>query len=386
MSVRSRTVRLFAAAALAGFAILGTGGAALPSSAGAAVNGASGPHFYAGATVDVSGPVDGDVYAAGQTVTVSGDVTGDVIAAGQTIIISGKVDGNVRLAGQTVSITGDVARSGTIFASTVDVADQGTVGTDIVATGTSIRIAGNVGRDLLVSATDLTIDGSVGGDVTYTSANTAHISNGAVSGTVQHVEPQTRPAPQISPWAGVLAWFLGALYALIALSIVTVAAGLLIPRTLDRVTDRLMPSPWRALLVGFVAAIAMPFALLFLLVTVIGAPLALAGILIWTVLTLATFVFGAHYLGRLILRGSHHPVLTSFVGGVILIVGLQIPILNVLVWIAMVLFGLGAELLELYRQRPWGGARMVGPAQPVVAAPTAPPAPTEPVQPVQPPV
>ena len=37
----------------------------------------------------------------------------------------------------------------------------------------------------------------------------------------------------------------------------------------------------------------------------------------------------------------------------ILIVALQIPWLNILVGLAMVFFGLGAQLLEIHRQRPW---------------------------------
>lgn len=45
----------------------------------------------------------------------------------------------------------------------------------------------------------------------------------------------------------------------------TVAAGLLVSCVLQRVTGQLFPSPWRALLVGLVAAIAIPFALIFLL-------------------------------------------------------------------------------------------------------------------------
>lgn len=364
MSISSRIIRLGAAAAVAGVFVLALGGAA--SSGPVAASGSTGPHFYSGATVDVSGPVDGDVYAAAQSITVSGDVTGDVIAAAQTIVISGHVDGNVRLAGQNVTITGAVARSGTIFASALLIDSRGTVRNDIVATATSIRIAGAVGRDLQAAVTDLRIDGKVGGDVTYTSAKTAQISDGAVAGSVNHIQTQqSSSTAAVSPWAAVLGWFLGLLYALVAFSLITVAAGLLVPRMLQRVTDHLLPSPWRALLVGFVAAIAVPIGLVFVLVTIVGAPLALAGLLVWIVLTLATFLVGAHYLGRIILRGAH-PVLQSFLGGVILIVGLQIPVLNILVWLAMVFFGLGAELLELRRQRPWA-------AQP--APPAAPPAP-----------
>jgi cytoskeletal protein CcmA (bactofilin family) len=380
MNTRTTHLLRFAgAAALAGFLVV-TLGASAPS-APAQDGGGEGPHFYSGVTVDVSGPVDGDVYATGQSVTVSGDVTGDVIAAAQTITISGRVDGNVRLAAQNVTITGDVARSGTIFAADLLVESQGAVENDIVATANSIRVAGDVGRDLLVSVTDLRIDGTVGGDVTYASARTAHIADGAVSGSVEHVQTQQGSRVEISPWAAVLGWFLGVLYALVALSLLTVVAGLLVPRTLLRVTDQLLPSPWRALLVGFVASIAVPIALVFLLVTIVGAPLALAGLLVWIVLTLATFLVGAHYLGRVVLRGSPHPVLQSFVGGLILIVGLQIPLLNILVWLAMVFFGLGAELLELYRQRPWN----VGATTPAASPATAPPQQAQPVVANEPP-
>lgn len=360
-------LRLAGAAALAGALMLALGASA--AAAPAQTTGSAGPRFYSGVAVDVSGTVNGDVYAAGQSVTVSGDVTGDVIAAAQTITISGRVDGNVRLAGQDVTITGQVARSGTIFASDVLVDARGSVQNDIVATATSIRVAGVVGRDLLVSVTDLRIDGTVGGDVTYASARSARIADGAVTGTVKHVQTQQASAPQVSPWAAALGWFLGLIYALVALSLLTVAAGLLVPRTLARVTDRLLPTPWRALLVGFVAAVVVPIGLLLLLVTIVGAPLALAALLVWIVLTLATFLVAAHYLGRVVLRRSPHPVLQSFVGGLILIVGLQIPVLNILVWLAMVFFGLGAELLELYRQRPWRVDALTSAAPPVAAAP-----------------
>lgn len=389
MTIRSRTLRLAAAMAVAGFLAVALGGAA---AAAPAQSSGGGPHFYSGVTVDVSDSVDGDVYAAAQSVTISGDVTGDVIAAAQTITISGHVDGDVRLAGQDITISGDVARSGTVFASTLVVDGQGTVGADLVAAAGTIRIAGDVGRDVVASVSDLRIDGSVGGDVTYSSENAAHISGGAVSGAVQHIVPQQQQNRiEISPWAAVIGWFVGLLYALVALSLITVAAGLLVPRVLQRVTDELLPSPWRALLVGFIAALVVPFAVLFLLITVVGAPLALAVLLIWIVLSLATFVVSAHYLGRLVLRGSHHPVLQSFVGGLILIVGLQIPLLNILVWLAMVFFGLGAELLELNRQVPWrtASARQAAPPAPAVpeAVPTAPAAPpVVPAAPAAPPV
>jgi cytoskeletal protein CcmA (bactofilin family) len=362
MSVLSQTYRFAAVALAAGFLIVGTGAgatAAEPFSTGAPVSSAAatddleGPQFFSGTSIDVTSTIDGDVYAAGQSVTITGDVTGDVIAAAQTITITGTVDGNVRLAAQDVTISGDVTGSGTIFAASVHVAEAGSLGTDVVGAAGDVRIAGEIGRDVYLSVGKLTIDGSVGGNLTYTGDREGQIADGAVAGTVDFIQTKASSDVQVSPWALFAGWVLGLLYALVALSVITLFAGLLLPRLLHRVTDHLVPSPWKALLVGLVASIAVPFALLFLLVTVIGAPLALALGLVWVVLTLATFVFGAYYLGRLILRGGQHPVVKALVGGVILIVALQIPWLNVLVWLAMVWFGLGAQLLEVAAQRPW---------------------------------
>ncbi|HEX5728772.1 hypothetical protein [Microbacterium sp.] len=360
MSARVRIYSSLAVILAAGVLTVGTAAAAvalpIQHSGPAAVSAAldrEGPQFFTGAIVDVAGSIRGDVYAAGQSVIISGDVTGDVIAAAQTITIAGTVDGDVRLAGQDVSISGEVSRSGTVFAANLTVRDSGSLGDDLVAAAGGVSIAGEVGRNVLVSVGRLIIDGSVGGDVTYMSDVEARITEGAVDGSVDRIEPPQTPRVEVSPWAVFIGWFLGVIYALVALSLITLAAGLLIPRWLHRVTDHLIPSPWKALLVGFVASVAVPIALLFLAVTIIGAPLALAGLLVWTLLVLATFVYAAYYIGRLLFRGRVHPVVESLVGGVILIVALQIPWLNVVVWLAMVFFGLGAQLLELQRQRPW---------------------------------
>jgi len=325
-----------------------------------------GPQFRTGAAVDVSGKVDGDVYASGATVTISGEVTGDVIAAAQTITITGTVDGNVRLAAQTISITGTVTDSGTVFAQGLDVAATGSFGRDVVGAMQRATVNGEIGRDVVLSVSELTIQGSVGGNVTYFSDTEAGIDAGAVDGEVDRIEPPRTPTIQPSPAVTFLGWLLGLLYSLVALSLITLLAGLLFPRWLQRVTDHLFPTPWKALLVGLVASIAVPVALVFVLVTIVGAPLALTGLLVWIVLTLASFLYASFYIGRLLFRGNQPAVVKALVGGVILIVALQIPWLNVVVWLAMVFFGLGAQLLEFWAQRPWNTNPRPGDALPAV--------------------
>lgn len=378
MSAVPRIRRPLAVILAAGILTFGVGGAAVAAApvpavapaAVAAVEDREGPQFYSGLTIDVSGAIDGDVFAAGQSITISGDVTGDVIAAAQTIVVTGTVEGDVRLAAQDVSITGAVSRSGTVFASNVSVTETGSFGDDLVGAAGRVSIAGEVGRDVVLSVGRLIIDGRVGGDVTYVSDNDARIADESVGGAVERIQPPQAPRIEVSPWAVFASWLLGVLYALVALSLITLCAGLLLPRWLHRVTDQLVPAPWKALLVGFVSALAVPVALVFLAFTIIGAPLALAGALVWSVMVLATFVYGAYYIGRLVFRDRQHPVVMSLVGGVILIVALQIPWLNVVVGLAMVFFGLGAQLLEVHRQRPWHHTPAVSPAPHVPAAET----------------
>ncbi|MFB2580445.1 hypothetical protein ACEXQD_04275 [Herbiconiux sp. P15] len=360
MNLRPSPLRIAGAALALGILTLSTGTAAAtaatptptPTSSSAAET-ADGPHVYTGSTIDVSGDIVGDVYVAGQAVTISGSVTGDVIAAAQTIVVTGTVDGDVRLAAQDVTVSGSISQSGTVFAADLSLTDTGSFGDDLVGAASDITLEGTVGRDVLIGVDRLDVTGSIGGDLTYSSDDVAIFDDGLVAGTTEWIEPPESTEVEVSPWAVFGGWVLGLLFALLGLGLITLLAGLLLPRWLDRVTGHLVPSPWKALLVGFVASITVPFAVLFLVITVVGAPLALAVMLVWTVLTLASFVYVAYYLGRLLLRGNRHPVITALVGGAILITALQIPGLNILVWFGMVWFGLGAQLLELHRQRPW---------------------------------
>jgi hypothetical protein len=323
-----------------------------------------GPQFLSGSVIDVSEDIQGDVYVAGRSVIVSGDVSGDVIAAAQTITITGDIDGNVRLAAQDVFISGDVGRSATILAAALNLTGEGSVGEDLVGAAGEVEIGGDIGRDLITSVDALTIGGTVGRDVTYYSNREATVADGSVDGSLERVATTPAPERDSSPSGVFLVWLFGLLYALVALSLITLLAGLLFPGRLTRVTDQLMRSPWKALLVGFIASIAVPLGLVILLVTIIGAPLGLVGILIWLLLTLATFVYGSYFIGRLVFRGAQRPALKAVVGGIILIIALHIPWLNIAVWLAMVLFGLGAQLLDFYDKWPRKGHREMHAAPP----------------------
>jgi cytoskeletal protein CcmA (bactofilin family) len=114
-----------------------------------------------GDCIEVSGPVDDDVYAAGQEVGVSGAVVGDVIAAGMTVTLPGSVGGSFNAAARTVEVSGEVAGSVRAAGQTVDI--QGAIGGDAIAGARTVKLGvqGVVGRDLIVAAQEVELEGRV---------------------------------------------------------------------------------------------------------------------------------------------------------------------------------------------------------------------------------
>lgn len=329
--------------------------------------------FVSGRNIDIASDVNGDIFCAGQTITISGNVDGDVICAAQTIRISGKVDGDVRLAAQTVSVSGEVTSNGTIATQTFTLDSDGKIGRDVSVGSQDVAINGEVGRDMAVGSTNVVVSGkvgrdieatvvnmrlastaSVGGAIDYTSANTITQDSGStVGGEVTRTDPPQKQneAQKYGALFGFsLGWFL---YWLIAMAAAALLLALIWPVMFVRVTNRAMPRPWKALLVGLVAGIVVPIGLVALLISVIGIPLAITFGIGWLLILLLSGPFTAFYIGRLILRShSDHILLDMLVGTVLLTILYFIPVVGLLALLFVLWVGVGMLLLELYALTP----------------------------------
>ncbi len=326
--------------------------------------------FVAGRTVDINSEVFGDIFCAGQTVTVSGTVHGDVICAGQTVNVTGTVDGDVRLAGQTVTLGADVSGNATVGGQTFNLESTGRIGGDLTIGSTDATLNGSVGRNVAAGNTNLTVAGAVGGrvkasvtnltlasgtringDVEYNSWNEAsRAENAVISGSLTRRDPPRNDAPKRGAIFGFgFAWFV---YWLLAMLFTALALALLFPRLLHNVTDHALPRPWKALLTGFIASLAVPVILIVLMITVIGVPLSIILGLMWLVLLLLSGPVFGYYIGRMVLSSSRQPLLIMLVGASILLVAYFIPIIGFLSLLAAVWFGTGMMLLELLKRTP----------------------------------
>lgn len=318
--------------------------------------------FGAGQTIDIQGTVNGDVYFAGQNVTISGTVKGDIIGAAAKVTIDGDVAGNVRVAAQYLTINGSVDKNATVIAQEFSLGKEGSIGNDIALLTASATLDGRVGRDITLASGDLKVSGDVsrniegavsslnilengyvGGDITYTSDKDISLSdNSVVGGTINRKTTTDKPVIQT-----------GALFGFASLLVVIIAACLLIPRLLEAVTNRALPRPWKALLVGFVSVIVVPIIFILLALTVIGLQLAFILMLVWAALMLLGHIAFIYYLGRLVTKSKQMPIITGLIGFVLSVILLLIPLVNVVVAIFGSFVGIGSVLIEIKHRRPY---------------------------------
>jgi hypothetical protein len=293
-----------------------------------------------------------------------------VLCAGQTVHVTGQVDGDVRLAGQTVTLGAKVSGNATVAGQTFTLESTGSIGRDLSAGATDSTLNGPVGRDLAVGGNNVTLGAKVGGDVrgtvnklsmapgtdiqgavTYESAQNATRDPAArVAGRITRTTPREKPAPKRGAIFGFgIGWFI---YWFLAMLLTAMAVVLLFPGLLQSASSRVLARPWKALLVGFVACLAMPVLLIVLAITVIGLPLALVLGAIWLVIWLLSGPSFGYVLGRLLLRGSQHSVLIMLAGASLLLVLYFIPVIGVIALLAATWFGVGMILLELTQRIP----------------------------------
>lgn len=319
--------------------------------------------------IDIAGTVNGDLFCAGQTVNISGSVKGDIICVGQTINISGNVDGNIRLAAQTVNMTGNVVRNASIAAQTINFDTRSQVAGDANLAGSDLNLSGNIGRDLAVAGAaldlngqvgrdlkanieqiTLTKDAKVGGSLDYTSKNKISFAgSNQVGGTVTQHHPRVNKGHIASPLLFFGVFSVAMIFMLIVSALVITA---LLPVFVHRVSEQGIMRPWKALLTGLVASLAMPFVIILLMVTVVGIPIAILLGLAWLLINLSSGLFSAFWLGRVVWRGQRNALWIVMAGSLILIILYLIPVVGIIALVLATWLGEGMLILDLYSRTP----------------------------------
>jgi cytoskeletal protein CcmA (bactofilin family) len=378
---RSRTMRILTCIAI-GILIAAPGVRADERESHLVVRERGNDIFVAGGSPRVAQPVKGDLVAVGGELRIAAPVTGDVLAAGGTLRIEGAAGQDLYAAGGQVALDGSIARNARVAGGSVSVGPQARIAGNASLAGGRIEVLGGIGGYLQVAGGRVLIDGRVDGDVDAAAGELelgprARIGGklryrggealkqdaaAQVQGGIERLEiplhrKEGRSARRAAGRAAHGVWTLG----LMAMAAVLVAA---LPGIFAPVAEAARTRFGWSLLVGFLALVAVPAAIVVLLVTVIGIPLALLALLGYFALLLLGYVAAGIALGDaslnrwLAARAAHKGWRALFAALGVLAIGLLalIPWLGGLIAFLALLAGMGALLLQLKPRAAKGAA------------------------------
>lgn len=313
----------------------------------------------------VEGTVEGDVIIFAQSAEVSGHVTGDVISFAHTTRITGQVDGNVRAANNTVTITGTVAKNVMLFADTLDLDASGKVGGSVTGFLGSPSLDGLVGGDVLLFSHYTMINGKINGSV---DAHGDSFSLGPKTEIGGHAKFVGNKPPEVSPEAklaypvefkrmehstkATLSHYIWQLIWAAALILFGLVVFLLLPdfsRQSVANAERYGASFGLGVLVMF----GVPIAALIACITVVGLFIGISTLFIWYAALYVAQVIVGGLVGQWLLGRTNElwPSIGRMVVGLLLVrVCTAVPEIGGWVKFAVVLWGLGAISLSVYRR------------------------------------
>jgi len=332
-----------------------------------------GPLFVSGNDVAVNADVDGDVFAAGQTITINGKINGDLLAAGRIVRVNSNVQGNARCAAAEVEIKGKVGQSLTAAAQEVRQLEGSRVDRDALLFGSRVALSGLVGRQVLGSCENIRLNGPVGGDIHlwsvgelqvgpeadirgnlfYASAKQAVVTSEAkIGGSTkwERILPAQSKAHQAGiNWWAQLIWFAAGVMLWFVLS-------LIFPRLWGSLSQNINRTPWLTLGWGFLLLLLAPLAVLLLLVTIIGIPLAMLLAMAYTLLLYAGKIIAGDAISRLLAGRLHwegwmYNIFAFKISFAVLILLTKIPVLGFFINVVVVCLALGAVFLAIYHWR-----------------------------------
>ena len=233
-----------------------------------------------GSKVEISEPVHGPLVIAAGHVVVNAPVEGNVRLAGGRVDVTGTVDGDASLAGGSISVTGAVKRN-------------------VHAAGGHVLIDAPVGGNVSVAGGRLELgpNARIAGKLKFFGGEMQRDPAAQVVGAVEHVRG-SNPHREYTVGERFLrgwVWTMGLML------LAAIIAGAL-PGTSARMAQELRERPWMTLLLGLIALTSIPVAVVLVMITVIGIPIGILGLLGYAVLLLIGYVWLSVVLGGLLLE------------------------------------------------------------------------------------
>ena len=328
-------------------------------------------HFAAGHDITVTNAVAGDLLAAGSEIILNEKVGGDAVAAGGTVRLNGNFSDNAYAAGGRVYVNGTIVRNARLAGGNVETAPSsrieggasiaagqarvnGSIGSYLQAAGGSLYLNGSVGGDVDASARQIELgpDARINGKLRYRSNAVLKQDPGAqVLGGIEQLPFRVHRASAVARGLALFIFWFWTFGLMVLVAILFLLPGF------TNVIGTLETRPGMSALLGFALLVCIPIASLILLITLIGAPLALLAIAAYFALLLVGYIAAAAAIGDLLLKWLRHKtaetagwrILAAICGVFIIALLGRIPLLGGLIVFVALIMGIGAVGLQMYR-------------------------------------
>ncbi len=320
--------------------------------------------YFAGNSITIDGTINGDLIAAGSEIKVTGTINGGIIAAGGSIIVTGNVTNDVRAAGGEVRIDGDVGDNVLVFTGNLVLEKNARIARDLTLGAGTATIDGTVNGNINGGASNMEMRGVtkgnvtvnidnniklspgaiIGGNLEYTAPRPGEIS-GVVSGTTTYKETPVRKENFMSRLPGEIIGYFWLL-------LVGIVSLILAPELTQKNSDNISVKPLKNFLWGLLFLIVTPIVAVLLLITIIGIPLGLILLFVYIILLYISRIYIGLWVGQYVLRKlkqeTKSRVLAMALGLIIVVIGINLPIIGGFIHFIIILLGLGAIVLTEY--------------------------------------
>ncbi|KPL00012.1 MAG: hypothetical protein AMJ91_05635 [candidate division Zixibacteria bacterium SM23_73_3] len=319
-----------------------------------------------GGNIKLDGIVEGDIISACRSLVQNGLILGSLNAVSQDLDVLGEVKGSVRGFAQNINVNGKLGRNLLVFCYTLDVKPDAEIEKDITAFCGKMTLDGKLGGSLKGGVGELIISGVVNGDVSieaekitlmptariegdfkYESEKEAKIESGAqVSGETVWTEIDTEKEKKPKSIFTGKSIIMEMLF-LLALMVTGIVLTLIFKKNAQQAKQAISNYFLKTLGLGFVFMVCIPIAILILLITILGIPIAIIALFVYAILVYIAKIPVATFVGEKILKalgkqGEPSLIWSMLLGLVVLTLVLNIPYLEWPIYFVVLFTGFGA--------------------------------------------
>lgn len=306
---------------------------------------------------EISGIVNGDIIVFAQSVKITGTVTGDVYISAATVNINSTILGNLFVLGGKIKLDGLTNGNLYVLAKKLDSSAQ--IGRDALIVTNESTVAGSVGDDLRVFGLEQTVDARVSGDLII-AGKKINVVEKNIEGKIYYEQTidkiakeqgvsNTNPVVQFFAEQSLARRATIGLFDFVTILLTGCFLLWLTPVKNFQIKRKIIDTPSefvKSLLIGLCTFLIVPIPLALLLISIIGAPIALIviGFLIFIVIfgrIWAELAIGSEILTVFGVK-EYRPYRSFLVGRVISVLIGFVPIISGFYGIILTLTSLGA--------------------------------------------